>query len=266
MIDISEIAGFEVSLNQDGLLEFGEGTLSPSPEARKCRDAVDVLLYSEQGGPDTLYLMYRGTGVERDRIAMMNAGLRYDITVIYPGRIGSEYVKTVGHYHPLVPGSSYTYPEMYQVLHGKAHFLLQKGGHVSGEIEDFIVADFEKGDILLIPPHYAHATVNPGSEPLVIANWIARDCLSVYEPIRARKGMAYYDVEYKGQSIFMPNDTYSEHPKPRLEKPRDFPSLGLYRGKSIYGSWQAGANLGFLIKPHLYDSLWHSMQEQSGHA
>ncbi len=126
------------------------------------------------------------------------------------------------------------------------------------------MADFDKGDILLIPPHYAHVTVNPGSEPLVIANWIARDCSSVYEPIRARKGMAYYDVEYKGQSIFMPNDTYSEHPKPRLEKPRDFPEVGLYRGKSIYGSWQDGADLGFLVKPHLYESLWDGVQGKSG--
>ena len=34
---------------------------------------------------------------------MEDAGLRYDITVIYPGLIGSEYVKTLGHYHPKVP-------------------------------------------------------------------------------------------------------------------------------------------------------------------
>jgi len=264
MIDISEIAGFKVCLNESGCLEFGEGVLAPHPEARKRRDAVDVLLYSEQAGPDTLYLMYRGTGLEKDRISMINAGLRYDITVIIPGKIGFEYVKTVGHYHPQAPGSSYTYPEVYQVLHGKAHFLMQKGGHISGEVEDFVVADFDKGDILLIPPHYAHVTVNPGSEPLVIANWIAKDCSSVYEPIRARKGMAYYDVEYKGQSIFMPNDTYSEHPKPRLEKPRDFAKIGLYRERSIYGSWQDGADLGFLVKPHLYESLWNDVQGKSG--
>lgn len=258
MIDISEYAGFEVFLNDDGLLEFGQNVLSPTPDARKKEDATYVLLYPEQDGPEILYLMYRGTGLKQDAIAMINSGLRYDITVIYPGKIGSEYVKTVGHYHPLVPGTSYTYPEIYQVLYGRAHFLMQKGGNISGEVEDFVVADFEPGDILLIPPHYAHVTVNPGNEPLIIANWIARDFASVYEPIKARRGMAYYDVEYKGSSIFMPNDAYSQYPKPRLEKPRDFPELGLYRMKSMYKSWQEGADLGFLVRPHLYEHLWNT--------
>ncbi|HPZ84795.1 MAG TPA: glucose-6-phosphate isomerase family protein [Bacillota bacterium] len=259
MIDLSDIAGFQLALTDDGYLEFGEGVIAPQPEARTRSDMLEVLLYPEQSGPDVLYHMYRATGLEKDRIPMMNAGLRYDITVIHPGKIGSEYIKTFGHYHPMAPGQLYTYPEVYQVLHGKAHFLMQKGGDVTGEIEDFVIADFEKGDILVIPPFYGHVTVNPGSKPLVMANWVAKDFSSIYEPIKARKGMAYYNVEYRGQSIFMPNDSYGTHPKPRLQKPGDLPELGLHRGKSMYRSWQEGADLEFLVKPHLYAKLWESM-------
>ena len=40
--------------------------------------------------------------------------------------LGSEYVKTVGHYHPPVPGTDVSYPEIYQVLDGSATYLLQK--------------------------------------------------------------------------------------------------------------------------------------------
>jgi len=248
-----------LSIAEDGSLAFGEGVKAPAASSRRLEDARPVLLYPSEEGPAVLYDMYRGTGLMKDQKAIQDAGLRYDVTVIYPGTIGSEFVKTVGHYHPKVPGQPWTYPEIYQVLSGAGHFLLQRGGEISGEVEDFAVADFEKGDILLIPPFYGHVTVNPSKEPLVIANWIAADFESVYDPVRLRKGLAFYDVEYKGQSIFMPNDSYESHPKPRLVKPRDYPEIGLKRGESMYQAWQRGADLRFLRKPSLQSSLWESM-------
>lgn len=259
--DISSITGFDVRLSQDGKLSFGSDVIKTVPDMRKMEDMKPVLLYPNQEGPEVFYLMYRGTGLQKDKLLMENQGLRYDITVIYPGKVGQEYVKTFGHYHPRVPGQELTYPEVYQVLSGKAHFLLQKGGELTGEVEDFAVADFEAGDILIIPPFYGHVTVNPGDEPLVMANWIARDFVSEYGPIRARKGMAYYDVEYKGKSIFMPNDSYRNHPRPRLLKSLDYPELGLTRGKSMYISWQQGAKLDFLLKPSLYLELWETLSK-----
>lgn len=257
---ISGLAGFPVDLDENGALGFGPGVVAPAPSLRKLEDASQVLLYPGEEGPPVLYAMYRGTGLEKDRWAMESAGLRYDITVIFPGTIGSEYVKTIGHYHPKVPGQPWTYPEVYQVLSGKAHFLLQRGGEISGEVDDFIVADFSTGDILVIPPFYAHVTTNPGSEPLVMANFIASDFQSVYDPVRLRKGLAFYDVEYKGESIFMPNESYGSHPKPRLWSVSDYPELGLRRGQSMYAAWQSGVDLAFLRKPDLKKGLWDSLK------
>ncbi len=257
--DLSSIAGFPLTLQQDGTLRFGEGVVAPEPTLRLIREMTQVLLYPSSGGPDPLYLMYRATGLAEDQRKIRDGNLRYDITVIQPGLVGSEYVKTMGHYHPNVPGYPWTYPEVYQVLHGKGHFLLQRGGEISGRIEDFVVADFEAGDILMVPPFYAHVTVNPGDKPLVMANWVAANFSSVYEPVLLRKGLAYYDVEYKGQSIFMPNDSYTAHSEPRLAEPLDYPELGLYRGKSMYRAWQEGADLEFLTKPGAYETLWRSM-------
>lgn len=259
---MSRLAGFPVSLGEDGRLVFGEGTVAPEPSARVLKDLTQVLLYPGEPGPDLLYLMYRGTGMAKDQRSIADSGLRYDITVIYPGQVGSEYVKTLGHYHPKVPGQPWTYPEVYQVLQGRAHFLLQRGGQVSGQVDDFVVADFDEGDILVIPPFYGHVTANPGDEPLVMANWIARNFQSVYDPIRLRKGLAFYDVEYKDQSIFMPNESYGEHPKPRLVKPQDYPEIGLRRGESMYRAWQDGADLDFLAKPSRAAGLWESLGVQ----
>jgi glucose-6-phosphate isomerase len=258
-IALDKYAGFPVTLNEDGLIEFGPGSHAVKPEARHLSDMSTVLLYPSEAGPEVLYRMYRETGLSEDQKKIADEGLRYDITVIYPGEIGSEYVKTLGHYHPRVPGQKWTYPEVYQVLHGKAHFLLQRGGDVSGEVEDFIVADFGPGDILVIPPFYGHVTVNPGNEPLVMSNWIAREFSSVYDPIKLRKGLAYYDVNHKGESIFMPNDSYSNHPKPRVVEPANLPEFGLESGKSMYTTWKEGANLEFVVRPSVAEELWRSM-------
>lgn len=261
-IELHELAGFQVSLGEDGRLVFGAGAVAPEPSSRVLKDLSQVLLYPGEPGPDPLYLMYRGTGAAADQRAMEDCGLRYDITVIYPGLIGSEYIKTLGHYHPKVPGQPWTYPEVYQVLHGEAHFLLQRGGEVSGQVDDFIVADFEEGDILVIPPFYGHVTANPGDVPLVMANWIARDFQSVYDPIKLRKGLAFYDVEYKGQSIFMPNESYGEHPKPRIVKPVDYSDIGLTQGQSMYRAWRDGADMSFLVKPSRASTMWESLGVQ----
>ena len=258
-VPLSHLAGFPVFLEKGGVLAFGAGVMSPEPSARKLEDMAPVLLYPSEEGPETLYLMYRGTGLKKDQRMMEDSGIRFDITVMCPGTIGSEFVKTAGHYHPKVPGQPWTYPEVYQVLSGTAHFLLQRGGEISGEVEDFAVADFAPGDILVIPPYYGHVTANPGKEPLVMANWIAADVQSVYEPVRLRKGLAFYDVEYRGESTFMPNDSYESHPRPRLLKSGDSPELGLRRGESMYGAWKNGADLSFLRKPSLKASFWESM-------
>ncbi len=256
--NLSKLAGFDLWL-KDGTLRFGQGVAAVRPAERTLQDAHPVLLYPGEKGPDILYRMYRCTGFEDDQRAIHAAGLRYDITVVSPGKIGSEFVKTVGHYHPRVPGQPWSYPEVYQVLWGCAHFLMQRGGQISGKVDDFAVADFEAGDILLIPPFYGHVTVNPGPEPLVMANWIARSFESVYDPIRRRKGMAYYDVKYKGQSIFMPNDMYESHPKPRLVKSGEIPELGFRRGRSIYEAWRSGKNLDFLHNPSAYETFWNTL-------
>lgn len=264
MKDLTRITGFEVFLKDDGTLEFGSGVMQVKPQLRMAADLRPVSNAPDLNGQDIAYRMYRGTGMEKDRNSLFNEGLRYDLTVISPGKLGNEYMKTLGHYHPFAPGGVFTYPEVYQVVSGKAHFLMQRGGALNGEVTSFLIADFEEGDILLIPPFYAHATVNPGDDYLVLANFIAKDFSSLYEPIVSRRGMAYYDVHHKGQSLFIPNDSYPSHPKPTLVKPKDYPEFGLKRGESMYLAWKNGADLSFLTNPAKYEGTWLSMGIRPG--
>ena len=81
-----------------------------------------------EAAPDDLelYYMYRDLAKNKtDRRKIIENDLRYDITILAPVMLGKEFNKTVGHDHPIVPGTDITYPELYEVLKGEAIFLLQ---------------------------------------------------------------------------------------------------------------------------------------------
>jgi len=98
---------------------------------------------------------------EKDARKIKEKGLRYDITIIPPNKLGMEFVKTAGHYHPFLPGSKMTYPELYEVLEGEAHYLLQRREQERGteRITDVVVVKAKKGDKVIIPPNYGHVTI-----------------------------------------------------------------------------------------------------------
>lgn len=111
-------------------------------DVRRLHDMEDVV-FDKEWFEETevrnrdVYYMFRDLAKSDSELEAIKAHhLRYDITVIPPAMLGSEYIKTVGHYHPRVPGTNAYYPEIYQVLEGSATYLLQKVK--SGE-EDFVL-------------------------------------------------------------------------------------------------------------------------------
>ena len=79
------------------------------PEARPTQHAI--------------YTVHRGVARREDHERIRAAKLRYDITVIPPGYfVGRrrEFFRTAGHYHASVPHESLAYPEVYEVVSGRA--------------------------------------------------------------------------------------------------------------------------------------------------
>jgi len=230
-MDLGKACGMPVFVGPDGIaLEFGPGARKVAPEARLLEDMREVLYNQTASTPRELYYMYRGVALESDGERHARAALRFDITVLRGGKVGPEYIKTAGHYHPPVAGSALTFPELYQVLYGRAHYLLQKAGENPAEIVDVIIIDAGPGDRVLVPPGYGHITINPGPGPLIMANWVASGFASSYEAMRAYRGGAYYEVEEAGQGLFVENDSYTQVPPPRLLKPGVPAQLGLPAG------------------------------------
>jgi len=129
---------------------YWPGTL-PEPSILTLNDMRCVLANPDQSGSMLLYYMYRDLALTaEDRAYLNKQNVRFDITIIPPGTVGGEYVKTKGHYHPLSP-SGIGYPELYQVLAGEALYLLQRS-----DLGDIVAVTAKAGEFVLIPPGYDH--------------------------------------------------------------------------------------------------------------
>jgi len=184
-----------------------------TPDIRKLYDIKNVLHDQEwlKAADDfDIYFMYRGLE-EKD-------GIRYDITVIPSAMLGSEFVKTKGHYHV---GE---YGEVYTVLEGEAIYLMSRlaGSRVAGQktdeiiIEDAYAVKAQKGDIVIIPALYGHVTINPSqTKELKMANWVSPQCKSDYSLYEKMQGACYYYLT----TGWTKNSNYKQVPELRFEEP-----------------------------------------------
>ncbi len=182
----------------------GQSPLRPSkkPDIRFLYDMKKVIydrkwLKTVKNFP--LYYMYRGVKKKGD--------LRYDIAVIPSLMLGNEFTKTKGHEH------SNKYGEVYQVLKGKAIYLIQKWKR--NKIEDVFAIKAEKNDFVVIPPYCGHITINPINQELREANWISKKCKNNYHLFEKKQGACYYYTK----SGWIKNKNYKKVLKLRFKKP-----------------------------------------------
>jgi glucose-6-phosphate isomerase len=227
-------------------MNFWPGNL-PDPSVRTIEDLRPVLADPDCRATGPLYAMYRDLALTPgDRRWLAGHGLRYDITVISPRDLCGEKAKTKGHHHPVNP-SGIGYPEIYQVIDGYAHYLLQKR-----DLSVAVLVRAVEGDLVLIPPSYGHVTINNGTGDLVMANLVSSRFESEYGDYESRRGAAYYELS---DGEIRPNPCYDRVPVLReadagaILEPELFPEGTLYEmiGNDI---------LDFLNRPEKYPSLF----------
>ena len=210
MIDILRQFGLDIKLDNQNYKLIMDGSLMGAEiDIRKLEQISSVLYDKDVTEPEELYTLYNDVGEPKTRKALALHGLRYDIGVLPPIKIGCEYIKTIGHYHGLEPKSKMPYAEVYEVVHGAAHFILQKQNDESNDLlEDVLFVKAVAGDRLVMPPDYAHVTINPSPEALLLCNIAAADCGLEYEKIVQKGGMGYFNIEENGSSVLVNNDNY----------------------------------------------------------
>ena len=128
----------------------------PSPVARDGSELAGMAADPACRIPGPIYYMYRDLArSDGDRRWMTDQHVRYDITRIPPGLFCNEFVKTKGHYHPESP-SGVPYPEVYEVMSGRAHYLLQRP-----DFSDAALIEAGAGTVVLIPPGYGRGPRAP---------------------------------------------------------------------------------------------------------
>jgi len=243
--DLETISGLPIKLRGNKLV-FGKGVEEVVPDVRTNHQMKPVLKNKKARAPREFYYMYRDVAMGKDRGKIAANGLRFDITVLPPFNVGDEPNKTFGHFHPTPKGRACSWPEVYEVLSGHAHYLLQSKG-------EFLVFDARPGDKCLMLPGFGHITVNPSSqEPLVMANWVYPGFKSDYGPIEKNKGACWFETT-KG---FVKNPAYKKVLAIQLIAVREFPEFGLTEKPMYSAGVKNPRRFEWLVKPWKYLSAF----------
>ena len=102
--------------------------------------------------------------------------LNFGMSVTYPGRVGSEYFMTKGHFHVVLDTA-----EVYYCLKGSGYMLLESPEG------DWSAQKLSRGMAVYVPPRYAHRSINIGDAPLL-----------TFYAFRGDAGHDYGTIETKG--------------------------------------------------------------------
>lgn len=158
------------------------------------QDLKEVLMEPRAPGLKEVYFIIKG---ESDR----------DIVVVNPGKNGNEFNKTFGEFSK-TPGV-----EIVNVLYGQGVLIMQRND-LEDEAKEVKIVGLRAGVAIEIPAGDGFCFVNVGKTYLVVlgSSVDTEDKLST-EPVREKRGFAYYVVDKKGEVGFEPNPNYSIHPQ-----------------------------------------------------
>ncbi len=200
------------------------------------------VLFSDISAEGPAYYMFRRVYRNpEDLDVMKEKDLRFDITIIPPMKFGIEYAKTYGHYHP--KHQKVSFPEVYEIINGKAIILLQREKE---NVVEVLIIQAKEGDKIVIPPDFGHVTVNIGQENLVMSNWVSTRFTSLYGPFKERRGAAIYITE---KGIIINRNYLDKELYIRQMAPPSFPEFGLNENSLMYFLIEEIDKLSFLNEP-----------------
>lgn len=246
---------FTMELDPESVsMVFDEKVRIGNTAGKKTGEMLELLQSSEVSPDIPLYDFFVGVSTDEDKETFNKSKLRYDVIMVYPGKVNDEYKKTSGHMHKKNSGFKNIYPEIYEVLYGTAMFLLQKVSD-DGCVECAAAVETKAGQKILIPPGYEHATVNIGTTPLVFSDLISIDCENEYGGVKEHGGMCYFVVEEDGKPAFRKNPKYKEVPEMQVIKPIEQQKLSLVFDKYVYDiAKKQPKAFEYLSNPDMYSS------------
>jgi glucose-6-phosphate isomerase, archaeal len=257
-LSLLEETGLPVEFDLEAAtLILGDGLNWPAYSTKTVRDHELVWASPVPDEDRVMYYYTGGLWLAEDEAAWKEADVIYGLVVIPPGTFGNEFVKSSGQYHPLCNGNRQATPEIYSVLHGTGHFLLQKSSPPYDVIEDAVLVEVQAGETFVVPPDYGHLQINPTAVPLVFSYAVMDGMKGVYEPFRQRRGAIYYEMA-DGPERFVFNRHYPSEVPLRFVKAAEMRQMTLLAPACTYQTVRDNLpHLRFLTDPTQFPETAH---------
>ncbi len=208
LLDLESQTGLPVRIDTESCdFLIGDGLNAPTFRTRTLRELDPVWANGADEDDRVIYRYSSPLWFSDDADAWSQAGVGYGIVYFPPGVYGGEYVKSLGQYHAILPGHTMATPEIYTVLAGRGHFMLQRSTPPYDAVEDAVLVEVNAGETFLVPPDYGRLQINPTDGPLAFSYAVRHPLMSNYEPYRRFRGAIYYEMA-DGPERFVFNPRY----------------------------------------------------------
>src|SRR6266702_264055 len=211
-------------------------------------------------GPDPVYAIVMDVGRSAQAAELKRRMLLYGVVAYAKGRLGTEPVRSVVHINAIAPQCGRSTPEVVEIWKGKAIVYLQKD--VTDHPECCVAIEAGVGDVVVIPPAWAHFIINadPESE-MVFGAFCDREYGFVYDAVRRRGGLAWF-AQYGAEDRieWKPNPAYSTS-ELTVRPARSYPEFRLEARRSIYEQFSSEPKrFQWISEPAIHADLWESFQ------
>jgi glucose-6-phosphate isomerase len=216
MIDVTQATGFRLAFDPDKQEVVSADGFTYGRGTRTTKDLLPVLSVPEaaETGRDLYSVFYLESMPSSARALLERWGLTYSPVLLPSGDVGGEYVKTSGHYHPAMPGSTLTYPEIYTGLYGTLLLFLHKRNPGNPRTPlDCALVTLRPGVSVMVPPDYAHVLINVSNEPALMAGLYSTAFKPDYAEVNQLRGLAYYIMRSGDGFKADVNPWYSQPPE-----------------------------------------------------
>ncbi|MBR5048029.1 MAG: glucose-6-phosphate isomerase [Erysipelotrichaceae bacterium] len=235
---------------------YGDKAFGPRPEIRKLDAIRKSLMDPECDGPQDVYAIVMDVGNREDSEAIRQRNLLFGVVSYAGGRLGREPVRSQGHIHAVSPSCGSSTGELYEIWHGKAGIFMQERAEDDPGRCFLVIA--EEGDVVLVPPNWAHATINMDvKRNMTFGAWCVRDYGFDYAGVRAHHGVAYFPVIRENGEIEMTANPHYQAPPCIIKKPRIYEEFNLEPGVPVYEQFRKDPDrFLFISRPGDYQEKW----------
>ena len=255
LLDLESQTGLPVRIDTESCdFQIGKGLNAPTFRTRTVHELDPVWANGADGADRVIYRYSSPLWLLEDADVWRQAEVGYGIVYFPPGIYGDEYVKSSGQYHAILPGHTMATPEIYTVLAGRGHFMLQRATPPYDEVTDAVLVEVDAGETFVVPPDYGHLQINPADAPLAFSYTVMNPLTSNYEPYRRYRGAMYYEMA-EGPERFAFNPRYPRRVPLRVIKAAMLRQVPLAGKKADYAAVRRSLpDLGFLTSPREFPS------------